>query len=276
MPFSYINSLDGRRRLFGLLPSLIKEMKMLNDKLPIKKLKEIKIKDIDFSKMKFDVKKYIETSYPEVDKILRQININASKSFKKELNRKAIHLSSLWIPALIYFVPKYWAIALFAFLLFGDIVLEYANYRRCKWARKTFGSLFFKVMRNKETSKTHFEFSGSVFVLCGALLSTLLFPIQMVVVGLTIMLISDTLAALVGKFFGTRKIYKEKSVEGTMAFFVSSILVCLLYEPILSVNYATIVACICVTFAELYESRIKIDDNLSIPLIFCLIMNFLS
>jgi len=250
--------------------------KFLPDKLNIEKLKELKLKDIDFSRMRFDVKKYIETTYPEVDRILRQINVNASKSFKKELNRKAIHLSSLWIPAVIYFAPRSWAMILFAILLLGDIILEYANYHRCAWARKTFGSMFFKVMRNKETSKKHFEFSGSVFVLCGALLSVCLFSKQVAVVGLSIMLISDTFAALVGKFFGTRKIYQEKSLEGTVAFFMSAVVVCLLYEPILSVCYATIIACICATLVELFENKIKLDDNMSIPLIFGAIMTFLA
>ena len=37
-----------------------------------------------------------------IDKI--EENANIDKSFKKEVYRKAIHLSSLWIPALIYSV----------------------------------------------------------------------------------------------------------------------------------------------------------------------------
>ena len=60
-----------------------------------------------------------ETSWHEADLLYQQLS--KDKSFKKELLRKAIHLSSLWIPAAIYFMPK---IVLIPILMIIIIMLD--------------------------------------------------------------------------------------------------------------------------------------------------------
>lgn len=198
-----------------------------------------------------------------------------TKSIKRELYRKSIHLSSLWIPALIYFASKEVAFSVFFILFIGDIILEYANYKRWAWARATYGRLFFKMLRSKESKKRTFEVCGSIYVLIAAMASLVLFSKEIAIVSLTIMLISDTCAAVFGKIYGTRRIGTNKSMEGTIAFFISSLIVVLLYNPLLAVNYASIIACFAATMVELCEDKIKIDDNLSIPLVTGLILTFI-
>lgn len=198
------------------------------------------------------------------------------KSFRKELARKAIHLSSLWIPALIYFAHPGFSICLFFLLFCGDVILEYANYKKYPWARKTFGKLFFKTLRDKECKRMFFQVSGSIYVLLAAIACTLFFSKPIAVIALTVMLVSDTLAALVGKAFGTRRIYKEKSLEGSVAFFVSALIVNMVFEPIHHFTYASVLACMAATFAEIYEDKIDLDDNLSIPLFIGIILTFLG
>lgn len=207
--------------------------------------------------------------------ILRH-KVKINKSYKKEIYRKAIHLSSLWIPALIYFAHPGLSITLFSLLFLGDAVLEYGNYRRWKWARRTFGSLFFKTLRNKETKRIHFQVSGSLYVLLAAIVCTLLFSKPVAVIAMTVMLISDTTAALVGKACGTRKLYRSKSMEGTTAFFLSALFINMFYEPIFHFTYANVLACVAATAAEMYEDKIEIDDNLSIPLFVGIILTLLG
>ena len=84
---------------------------------------------------------------------------------------------------------------------------------------------------------------------------------------MSIMLISDTMAALVGKAIGKHKIYQDKSFEGTAAFFFSALIIMIALTPIHPFTTKCVMACIAATLAELFESSIKIDDNLSIPLI---------
>lgn len=90
------------------------------------------------------------------------------------------------------------------------------------------------------------------------------------------MLVSDTMAALVGKAFGTRMLYKHKSLEGTVAFFMSALLINMLFEPLFQFTYAGVIACMAATLAELYEDKIDLDDNLSIPLFVGIILTLLG
>jgi len=204
------------------------------------------------------------------------LHIDVNKSFKKELARKLIHLSSLWIPALIYFVQPSISIIVFSAIFVGDVILEYGNYKKWRWARRTFGLLFYRTLRNKELKRSQLQLSGGAYVMLAAIACTLLFPANVAVVALSIMLISDTCAALFGKAYGSRRPYKKKSIEGTAAFFVSALLIMVICNFILPVTYASILAAFVATFAEMYEDKIEIDDNLSIPLFVGAVLSLLG
>ena len=205
-----------------------------------------------------------------------QLRLSIKKDYRHELYRKSIHLSSLWIPTLIYFASQFVAIAVFAVIFIGDALLEYGNYKKWKWARRTFGMLFFKTLRNKERVRTQFQVSGSMYVLAAAIVCTLLFSKPIAMIAMTVMLISDTCAALFGKAFGTRKLYKNKSLEGTAAFFLSALFINMLYEPLFHFTTAGVIACTLATMAEMFEDKLGLDDNLSIPLVIGLTLTFLA
>ena len=204
------------------------------------------------------------------------MRIQIDKSLKKEFYRKGIHLSSLWIPLVIYFMHPGFSVSLFALLLLGDVVLEYANYKKYPWARQIFGALFAKTLRNKETVHARFQATGSMYVLAAAILCTILFSRPVAVIALSVMLVSDTAAALFGKAYGSRKLYKNKSLEGTTAFFMSALLVNMVLSPIFPFNVASVIACLAATFAEMFEDKLDIDDNFSIPLVVGALLTFLN
>lgn len=192
-------------------------------------------------------------------------------SYKQELLRKTVHLSSLWIPALILFAPRAVCVGLFAFLLSGNIVVEYGYYKRLSFFVNTYGRLFSKMLRDKET-KGGFRFSGSPYVLGAALAVSALFPTVCAACAMTVMLISDTVAALIGRPFGKHKINQgKKSVEGALAFFAAGALVVFGTTVCFQTDGAFLArglsGVFAAMFAEVYENRLKIDDNLSIPLI---------
>ena len=209
-------------------------------------------------------------------KLSERYRKRTNKSFRQEVSRKLILLSSLWIPAFIYFVPQNISITFFAFILSGDALLEYGNYKRWRWARRTFGVLFYRTLRSKELVHDHFEATGSLYVLSAAILCPLMFSQTVATIALTIMLTSDTCAALFGKAFGTRNLYKKKSLEGTSAFFLCTLLVLMLYTPIYPVTYASIIAAFLATLCEMFEDKLEIDDNLSVPLVIGIILTLLN
>ena len=112
------------------------------------------------------------------------------------------------------------------------MVLEYGNFKRYPWARKSFGVLFFRTLRNKEMNREHFQFTGAIYVLCSALLCLCFFGKEVAAIALTVMLISDSFSALIGRSFGRIKINKNKTLEGSVAFFVSALAINLLFWPI--------------------------------------------
>jgi len=195
-----------------------------------------------------------------------QLRVDMNKSFRRELYRKLIHLSSLWIPLTIFFAPENFSIAVFGIIFVGNAILEYGNFKKWGWVRKTFGVIFRKALRHKEASRQQFQISGSMYVMAAAIVCTALFTKNIAVIAMTVMLISDTCSALFGKAFGTRQIYPHKSLEGTTAFFVSALIVNMLFNNLYVFGYANVIACIFATLVEVYEDKTNVDDNLAIPL----------
>lgn len=207
--------------------------------------------------------------------MLSELINNSPKTLRNELYRKSIHLSSVWMPLLIYFAPQKLSLLIFAVLFTADLFIEYGCYKKISWTRKLFEGLFIKTLRGREIRKNRFRPSGSVYLLGSAFLSVWLFPAAIAAIGMSIALISDTCAAIFGKVFGTRRIYGTKSLEGTAMFFLSALYIMTACNPIFPFAWAGVAACTAATLCELYESILKIDDNLSIPLAVGFILTFL-
>lgn len=235
----------------------------------------IRSKRPDYNKVFKSIKRRLnwEANWREADLLYQQLSND--KSFKKELLRKAIHLSSLWIPAAIYFMPKIVLIPILSVILIGNIILEYGNFKKYSWARKSFGVLFFRTLRNKEMSRENFQFTGAIYVLTSAILCLCLFGKEIATIALTVMLICDSAAALIGRSVGKIKIYKNKTLEGTMAFLILALIINLLFIHIYPFGIKSVIACVIATLAEVYEDKIEIDDNLSVPIFFSAVLTWL-
>ena len=91
---------------------------------------------------------------------------------------------------------------------------------------------------------------------------------------LLIMSISDSFAAIIGKKYGSTKIYNNKSLEGSFAFLLVTILIISILIPNLSV-FKLIFISISVTFVELLSFH-KINDNLTIPISAAILIQYFS
>lgn len=197
------------------------------------------------------------------------------KSLKTELYRKSVHLSSLWIPAFIVLAGKNLSIMLFAVLFLINLAVEYSAYQKSGVVGRLFRRTFIKTLRNKEVGRNHFVPSGSVYVLFAALVTSACYAPLAAAAAMSVMLISDTCAALVGKFLGSIRFYNGKSAEGTFAFWVSAFLVVNLFfpaAPLLLLFGASAAACL----AEFFEAELKVDDNFAIPVVCGFLLNLLG
>ena len=111
--------------------------------------------------------------------------------------------------------------------------------------------------------------SGAVFFLLGIFLVSLLFEKNIAIISIIVLSVSDSFSTLVGKFLGKIKIYKKKTLEGTLTFFSSSFIIILLSTQNIIISF----------FASLISALIElftpIDDNLIIPSSCAFIIAFL-
>jgi len=199
---------------------------------------------------------------------------NHQIGLKNELLRKAIHLSSVVIPISYYFLEKNFLLILVGIGTVFMVLLDLA--------RKVFPSVnnfYVKVMgfvlRKHETDvKKHF-FTGGTFYAIGFFLTLLFFKREIAAPALMIMIISDTMAALIGKFYGKHSLW-NKTYEGSLTFFLSGAVIIFLTPKVTGfyIEYIfALIALLVVTFLEALPW--ELDDNVLIPVSFGIIYTIL-
>ncbi|NWF88906.1 MAG: dolichol kinase [Ignavibacteriaceae bacterium] len=191
---------------------------------------------------------------------------NGTIKYRDEILRKLIHLSSLSIPIVYYFIPRNTALIILglltAFALFLDIGRYYS---------KVIGKVFYKIfgflLRKHEVDDKKRTLNGATYVLLSAFICVFIFPKIIVITAFAVLIVSDTMAALIGRRFGKRR-FLFKSLEGTTAFFISAVIVVLLSPKIEYIYPEYIIGIIAVAFGAIIEnvSFGLTDDNLVIPI----------
>lgn len=121
------------------------------------------------------------------------------------------------------------------------------------------------------------ESAGVPYVM-GLLLTLISFPKIVALIAIYTLAVADPLSAIFGIKYGKTKITKDKSLQGSMAFFVSCFLVSF-FVLLWSTNYLSeylweelLGAFLIALTSSLFEIiPLKIDDNLTIPLFTALI-----
>jgi len=193
-------------------------------------------------------------------------------NYKSEIARKSIHLVSLSIPIGYYFITKEQALAVLVPLTLFTLIIDFGRYYS-----KTLGLLVYSIfgfmLRDHEKDLKKKNLSGASYVFLSAVIVVLLFPKIFVITGFSILIISDISAALYGRKFGKHK-FLFKSLEGTLAFFVSASLVVLISPKISNLPMEYIIGFIAAAVGAIAEniSYGWADDNFTIPLSVCGIM----
>ncbi len=192
--------------------------------------------------------------------------------YKSELLRKSIHLLSLSIPIIYYFITRELALTVLIPITFYAVVIDFGRHFSPP-LKKTFNSLFGFLLREHEIDSKKKNLSGASYVLIAALICIVLFPKVIFITAFSVLILSDIAAALVGRKFGKHK-FLSKSLEGTIAFFfVASIVV--VFTPKVNGSFLEYVIGIIAVAVGAISENISYgwaDDNLTIPFSISLVM----
>lgn len=191
---------------------------------------------------------------------------NGTIHYRDELVRKLIHLFSLSIPIIYYFIPTSTSITILASLTLFALIVDGGRFFSKQFA-KLFYRIFGFLLRKHELDKEKKNLTGATYVLISALICAIIFPKIIFVTAFSILIISDSLAALIGRKFGKRK-FLRKSFIGTLSFFISASIVVLFTPKIGSYPMEYIIGFIAAFVGAIVEniSYGFADDNLSIPI----------
>ena len=180
--------------------------------------------------------------------------------YKYELIRKSIHLSSLIIPISLFYFDKYFILNLLIPLSIAYMAIDYLRINS-----KKISNLYNKYLGSITRDFESNSLTGASYIFASSCLIISLFPNNIAIPSLLIMSISDSMASIIGRKYG--KVYfLKKSLEGSIAFFLSSILIIIFLDIKLFPAIASILVC---TLVEAYQF-FNIDDNFSVPLSFAL------
>ncbi len=189
-----------------------------------------------------------------------------SIDYKNELFRKGIHLCSLSIPIIYYFITRELALMILVPLVIISISADLYRFRN-----PSFGNFFYKIfgflLRDHEKDHVKRNLNGATYVLIAAVITILIFPKVVAVSAFAILIISDISAALIGRRFGKIK-FLSKSLEGTAAFFITACIVILLAPKVAGLPVEYLIGFTAAFIGAIAEniSYGYADDNLTVPL----------
>lgn len=177
-------------------------------------------------------------------------------NWRREIFRKAVHLTGSIFPFLARLNREITVIALLsviAFYLVSELL-------------RTFGLTFSLLSSITRKAQRHSEkrgiIMGPVLLGLGIAATISLFAYEIYLPAVLVVAVSDSLSALIGRRFGRIHIFglRNRTVEGSLAFFFSAFLILLMFYPFPVALLATFVATV-LELVPIYNM-----DNLLIPL----------
>lgn len=202
----------------------------------------------------------------------------------EEINRKFLHGLAVVLPAGIFYGPELFDLhQRMASVIIGGVFIASLLVETLRFRNPAFGSLFNKcfgsMLRTEETT----TLTGATYVLGGSFLCSLIalqgsLAPAAAFLALTLFILGDAAAALVGKAIGRIRI-GDKTIEGTLGCFVLCVLLAWLVFPRLPefpvvwgelpLLHILLLAAL-VSILELFPlrlGRLNLNDNLYVPVL---------
>ncbi len=171
-----------------------------------------------------------------------------------ELRRKLAHLILGTFSAfLVVSLPHAVVIAINILLIAGLVISAYLS--------QVYKIRFFVWLFERFDRPSKFTARGAIIFFIGILAAILLFPQFIAAASILVLAICDAAATITGYYTGKHRMIGSKTLEGTVAFFVSAfILLTFFIGPLTAIAVALLIAIV-----ELLTPS-YVDDNLIIPI----------
>ena len=185
--------------------------------------------------------------------------MNNKLSFKNEIARKLLHLTALIIPLAYLKINNLFFVNSFISLLLLSIIFLELMKKKNTIIWKIFNRFFSPFIRKYEYKKP----MGCSYMIFSFFLIILFFSKIIVATSMFITIVSDALAAIIGLRYGKLKTINNKTLEGSYAFLVSTIIILFIATTNLSL-YVIIIISIIITAIEAFTPMQY--DNLTVPI----------
>ncbi|MEW5693598.1 MAG: hypothetical protein AB1765_09920 [Candidatus Hydrogenedentota bacterium] len=188
-----------------------------------------------------------------------------------EIKRKIFHICfGLIFPFIIYFFNSDSTKIIVSIILIIVSIAEILRLAFC-FINTLFQFFFKQFMRDSEAV----EPAGTVYFISGVLIIICLFPKSVAILSLVPLIFGDSVASLIGKKFGRIKISGTKTLEGTLSFFCTTLIISLIINyNLFDANFSLTIlffTAIVSSIAELIFRGNK--DNFFIPLISAIVLS---
>ncbi|HSG98839.1 MAG TPA: SEC59/DGK1/VTE5 family protein [candidate division Zixibacteria bacterium] len=188
-------------------------------------------------------------------------------AYVAEVWRKLLHLFALVMPIGYFLAGTHIAIPIIALAFLVSLLVDCARLRG--WTiQRLWRRWVDPIVRPREIR----AFTGATFILLSAWLCPLFLDLRAAAAGMTIIILGDTAAALVGRRWGRHRYSGNRSFEGSLAF-LGAALIAVWAVPGIPVVIG-VIAAVTATVVEGLSTRI--DDNLSVPVISGLLIHLLT
>lgn len=192
---------------------------------------------------------------------------SAQITYASEIARKGIHLASLLIP-IIYLQVEHWTgIVILCVMTVVSLCIDIVMHVHPA-TRRVMLSLVGPLLRQHELREDRLHLTGASWVLIAATVTFVVFPTVIAVTAFSVLIVSDTFAALIGRRYGHRE-FIDKSLAGSVAFAISALVVVAVWQNVFDLPPAFFIAggiaSVAAAIAEAASSRLRVDDNIAIP-----------
>lgn len=187
--------------------------------------------------------------------------------FGREVIRKATHMCSLVVPFSYHLLnlTKHTMLCFMIPAALLMVLIDISRLRRWRvwdsFAVKIGGS----IIRKHEWAG---DFTGASYILASFCLTIALYSKPIAIAAIAFIIVGDTFAALIGRRYGKRRFFNGKSIEGSLACLVGTVIV-----AVLAPGIALPVALFGALVAAIVEALpFGIDDNVTVPILSGLVM----